>query len=146
MKLSEKGRDAPPPQLEPAAQHVSEALAKWAGVHARSHWLLGDEREVDGADFYFGEDELGHIHLDSQAHVMHARPVAEALIKAGLGRRFEWGRDVVVFEIRKQTDVAHALWLFELSYDRRRGSENAELLARISAYVEADSSRSARRG
>ncbi|HTA94012.1 MAG TPA: luciferase family protein [Polyangiaceae bacterium] len=67
---------------------------------------------------------------------MHARPVADALIKAGLGRRFEWSPQVVVFDIRKQADVAHALWLFELSYDRRRGSKNAELLARITAYVD----------
>jgi len=135
MKLSEKGRYAPPHQLKPAAQYASETIAKWAGVHARTHWLLGDEREVDGADFYFGEDELGHIHLDSQAHVMHARPVAEALIQAHLGRRFQWSGEVVVFDIRKQTDVAQALWLFELSYDRRRGTKRADLLARIAHYV-----------
>jgi hypothetical protein len=145
MKLAEKGRYAPPPQLEPAAQHASLAIAKWAGVHARAHWLLGDEREIDGADFYFGEDELGHIHLDSQAHVMHARPIAEALIKANLGRRFPWSADVVVFDIEKQTDVAHALWLFELGYDRRRGTKNAELLARITHYVEGGGRRSVRR-
>ena len=143
MKLAEKGRDAPPPQLKPAAQLASEALAAWAGVHARAHWLLGDEREIDGADFYYGQDELGHIHLDSQAHVMHARPIAEALIKAGLGRRFQWSVEVVVFDIRKQSDVAHALWLFELSYDRRRGTKNAELLARIAQYVERGAQRPA---
>jgi hypothetical protein len=141
MKLAEKGRYAPPPQLEPAAQRVAEAVAKWPSVHARTHWLLGDEREVDGADFYFGEDELGHIHLDSAAHVMHARPIADTLIKAGLGCRFEWSREVVVFEIGNQTDVAHALWLFELSYGRRQGLGNAEILARISAYI-ADGARS----
>ena len=145
MKLSEKGRYAPLPALKPAAQHVSEALAKWAGVQARTHWLLGDEREIDGADFYFGEDELGHIHLDSQAHVMHARPVAEALIKAGLGRRFQWSAEVVVFDIGRQTDVAHALWLFELSYDRRRGTQRADLLARITHYVEVTASLLGRR-
>lgn len=136
MKLAEKGRYAAPPQLKPAAQLASETIAKWAGVHARTHWLLGNEREVDGADFYFGQDELGHIHLDSQAHVMHDRPVAEALIKAGLGRRFQWSEEVVVFDIRKQSDVAHALWLFELSYERRKGTKSADLLARIRHYVE----------
>jgi Family of unknown function (DUF5519) len=134
MKLSEKGRYTPPPQLEPAAQRASEAIAAWPGVHARTHWLLGDEREVDGADFYLGEEELGHIHLESEAHVMHARPVAQALIKAGLARRFQWSGEVVVFEIRTQADVAHALWLFQLSYDRRRGVAQPELLARITDY------------
>jgi hypothetical protein len=135
LKLSEKGRYAPPPQLEPAAQRVSETLAKWPGVHARTHWLLGDEQVVDGADFYFGEDELGHIHLESQAHVMHAQPVADALIGAGLGRRFRWSGEVVVFDIWKQADAAHALWLFELSYDRRRGVSSSDLLARINDHV-----------
>jgi len=54
-----KGRFAPPPKLKAAAQRVSEAVAAWQGVHARTHWLLGDEREVDGADFYLGENEVG---------------------------------------------------------------------------------------
>jgi hypothetical protein len=135
MKLAEKGRYAPPPRLKPAAQRVARAIAMWPGVHARAHWLLGDERAVDGADFYFGEEELGHIHLDSAAHVVHARAIADTLIKAGLGRRFEWSRQVVVFEIRTPNDVAHALWLFELSYARRQGLEVSEILARITAYI-----------
>ena len=135
MKLSEKGRYAPPPQLKLAAQRVSEALASWPEVHARTHWLLGDEQVVDGADFYLGQEELGHIHLESTAHVAHSRAVAVALVKAGLARSFHWNRDIVVFEIRNQADVAHALWLFELSYDRRKGAGNAAILARIDAYV-----------
>lgn len=138
MKLSQKGHYAPPPQLEPAAQQVLETLARWPGVHARTHWLLGDEREVDGADFYFGEEELGHIHLDSQAHVMHSRPVAQALIRAGLGRRFQWSGEVVVFDVRTPTDATHVLWLFELSHDRCRGTRSADLLARIRDDLDGD--------
>lgn len=138
MKLAEKGRYAPPPRLRAAAQRVSEAVANWPGVHARAHWLLGDEQVVDGADFYVQEEELGHIHLESEAHVMHARPIAEALIKAGLGRRFPWSREVVVFEIGNPSSVAHALWLFELSYDRLRGLAQADLLLRIADYVGRD--------
>lgn len=69
MKLEEKGRFAPPPTLDKVAQRVSDAVAAWEGVHARTHWLLGNENEVDGADFYLGDEELGHIHLDSEAHV-----------------------------------------------------------------------------
>jgi hypothetical protein len=55
MKLADKGRYAPPPQLEPAAQGVAETVARWPGVQARAHWLLGDERRTDGADFYLVE-------------------------------------------------------------------------------------------
>jgi len=135
MKLAEKGRYAPPPRLEPAAQRVATELATWPGIHARTHWLLGDEQVVDGADFYLEQEELGHLHLDSVAHVMHELPVATALIKAGLGRRFQWNREVVVFEIRNAADVAHALWLFELSYERRKGLKPVDILARIATYA-----------
>ena len=34
--------------------------------------------------------------------------------------------------------MAHALWLFELSYDRRKGVKNEELLGRIARYVEGE--------
>ena len=43
IKLSEKGRFAPPPKLEgAAAQRVAETVAAWDGVVARTHWLLGE--------------------------------------------------------------------------------------------------------
>jgi len=140
MKLSQKGRYAPPPVLRPAAQSVLETIATWPGVHVRAHWLLGDERTVDGADFYSGEEEIGHIHLDSQAHVMQPKKVVEALIRAQLGRRFHFSDEVIVFDIRKQSDEAHALWLFQLSYDRCRGTKAAELLSRIAATADSSSS------
>jgi hypothetical protein len=34
--------------------------------------------------------------------------------------------------------VRHALWLFELSYERCRGLDTAGLLARITQYVRRD--------
>lgn len=46
MKLSEKGRYVPPPSLPKHAQAVLEVLAGWPDVHARTHWLLGDEQEL----------------------------------------------------------------------------------------------------
>lgn len=134
MKLAEKGRYAPPPALEANAQRVAETIAKWPGVHARTHWLLGDENEVDGADFYVGEEEIGHIHLDSEAHIFVGKPLARVLVQASLARRFEWSAEAVVFEIQRRRDVRHALWLFELSYQRRRGLSLAALLGRVEAY------------
>lgn len=135
MKLSEKGKFAPAPRLPASAQRVADAVAAWEGVGARTHWLLGDEREVDGADFHLGEDELGHIHLDGEAHVMLTPSLAHALIDARLGQAFEWSRSVVVFPIESRKDVEHATWLFGVSYDRRRGASAKELLARVHDYV-----------
>ncbi len=146
MKLDEKGRFAPPPRLPSAAQRVSEAVAAWEGVHARTHWLLGDETEVDGADFYVGQEELGHIHLDSEAHVMVSSALADALIRAGLGERFRWSRAAVVFGIERPSDVEHALWLFRLNYDRRRGTPSDELFARIEARAAERKEEAARSG
>lgn len=132
MKLSEKGRFAAPPKLKsPHAQRVATTVASWDGVHARSHWLLGDEHEVDGVDFYLGEDELGHIHLDAEAHVMLPKALADALIEARLARPLPWSKSAVVYAIKAARDVEHALWLFSLSRDRRLGETNAALLARI---------------
>ena len=135
MKLSDKGRYAPAPTLQgKAAQRTSIALSAWPDVHARTHWLLGDETTVDGADFYLGENELGHIHLGGEAHVALPAPVVDALIEAGLGQRFPWSRGFVTFPIADAADVEHALWLFQLSYDRRRGMSTPELLRCVAAH------------
>ena len=133
MKLSEKGRFAPPPALPKHAQIMSEVLASWPEVHARTHWLLGDEREIDGADFYFGDEELGHLHLDGEAHIAVSKALRKALLDADLAEPFRWSPSFVVKRIRKASDVDDAKFLFQLSYDRRRGIPESELLARIAA-------------
>ena len=131
MKLSSKGRFAAPPRLPESAQSVSEALASWPDVHARTHWLLGDEQEVDGADFYVGEDEIGHIHLGGEAHVAVGKKLAAALIAAGRAKPFRWSDEFVVFSIRSKRDVHTALALFQLAYDRRRGTPMRDLIAQV---------------
>jgi len=133
MKLAEKGRFAPPPALPRHAQAVAETIAAWPSVHARTHWLLGDEREIDGADFYLGEDELGHIHLDGEAHIAVSKPMREALVAAGLAKPFRWNGAFVVFRIETAADRVHAEALFKLSYQRRLGATDAQLLKTIGA-------------
>lgn len=131
MKLAEKGRYAPRPRLPAHAQSVASSVASWPNVHARAHWLLGDETQVDGADFYVEERELGHIHLQGEAHIALPRPVRDALLEAGLASRFRWSPAFVAYSIATAADVAHARALFELAYDHLRGVGNAELLARV---------------
>ena len=135
MKLAAKGRHAPPPTLPKHAQTVSEALASWPGVLARTHWFLGNESQVDGADFYVGEDELGHLHLDGEAHIAISAPLRDALISAGLAKPFRWSPKFVVFQVRTARDVAPATQLFELAYDRLRGTSERELLARVASSI-----------
>lgn len=133
MKLTEKGRFAPPPLLPIHAQSLSSSLASWPAVHARAHWLLGDETKVDGADFYVGERELGHIHLQGEAHIALPRPVRDALIRGGLASPFRWSPAFVAYSVATAADVASARTLFELSYDHLRGVGDAALLARIAS-------------
>lgn len=133
MNLSGKGRFAPPPTLPAHAQVVSSSLASWKGVSARTHWHLGDETVVDGADFYVGDTELGHIHLDGTAHVAAERTLRDSLIAARLAESFRWSDDFVVVRAKLEGEIAHALWVFELRYDALRGVSTDGLLARIAA-------------
>jgi Family of unknown function (DUF5519) len=134
MKLSEKGRFAPPPKLPKHAQGVSKALASWADVHARTHWLLGDETEVDGADFYVGQEEIGHLHLEGEAHVATGSVLRKALVAAKLASPFRWSSKFVVHDVGRAADVEHALWLFRIAYDRAHGVSDEDLIARVREY------------
>jgi len=131
MKLRDKGRFAPPPELPQHAQAVSVELAGWTDVHARTHWRLGDDSVVDGADFYLGQDEIGHIHLDGEAHIAVPKALRDALIAAGLAKPFRWSPAFVVASIRRPGDGENAKRIFRLAYDRRRGVAEVDLLARI---------------
>jgi len=134
MKLTEKGRFAPPPKLKgAAAQQVSASVAEWTNVHARAHWYLGDEQRVDGADFYLGQWEVGHIHLGGEAHIMMPPALASANIAAGHGTPSPWSKSVLEFDIDSVRAVEHALWLFRLSYDWRSGVLKSDLLRRVQA-------------
>lgn len=134
MKLSEKGRFSPPPALPKHAEVVSKALASWPGVHARTHWLLGDETVVDGADFYVGDEEIGHLHLEGQAHVATGAVLRKSVVAAQLAGPFRWSAKFVVHDIARASDVEHALWLFRLAYDRAQGVTDEELITRVSAH------------
>ena len=132
MKLSQKGRDAPPPTLKPKhAQALAQTLSGWASVHARTHWYLGDESTVDGADFYVGQDELGHLHLDGEAHVAVGPTLRTALVDAGLANPFQWSGEFVTYNVSSEETKAHAQWLFSLRYAAIGGTSAAQLIKEI---------------
>jgi hypothetical protein len=131
MNLNAKGRFAPPPPLPTHAQRVSTEVGSWEGVLARTHWRLGDETVVDGADFYLGDEEIGHLHLDGTAHIVAEPSVRDALIDAKLAQPFRWSDAFVVVPVTGASDSEHARWVFALRYDALRGAEKGALLARI---------------
>jgi Family of unknown function (DUF5519) len=136
MLLSAKGRFVKPPVLKPIfAQALAEALAQWPKIHARTHWLLGDEHVVDGADFYVGEEELGHIHLNGETHIAVGRALGSLLIRESLAEPFRYSRDFVVWRVDSKEAQAHASWLFSLRYKRLLGESEAMMAQTIASVA-----------
>lgn len=136
MTLPEKGPIVPPPALAPVLQPLSVVVREWRGVRAATHWAFDAPDEVDGADFYVGDQELGHIHLDGWVHIPASPPLRRALIEAKLARPFRWGaRDEgwIEYFVASKRDAEHAQWLFRLNYDRLRGTVMAKLVERARA-------------
>ena len=128
MSRREKGRVAPPPALAEAPQAVADAVARLPGVTVQAHWEIGSQDAVNGTDFYVGEEELGHIHLDGEAHVPLGAAVVEALVKAGLARRFRWSG---AFAVVDTDDVEQAVWVFSLRHRQIGGLHRDEVAALI---------------
>ena len=133
MKLSDKGRHLPPPVLDAPLQRLSEEVRSWPDIIAVTHWHFSGSGQVDGADFYRGEDELGHLHLDGDLHLATPPALGRALLSAGLARRFPWaaGSEWVLYPIRSEADAHHAERLLRLAYDALGGTPEAELLGRL---------------
>ena len=131
MRLESKGEVRPPPTLKGPAQSVSLEIQSWPGIVAATHWFLYDRTQVDGADFYVGEKELGHIHLDGELHLGVTVGLRRQLIEAGLADALPWAEDWVQASISSQHEARAAMWLFRLAYDRLTGTPIPELRRRI---------------
>jgi hypothetical protein len=130
MPRRDKGRVASPPKLPAAAQRVAEEVSALPGVTAQAHWEIGSQSAVNGTDFYVGEEELGHIHLDGEAHIPLGTALVRAVIAAKLGRRFRWNAGFVVVDT---VDRARALGLFALRHAQIRGATAKDLRAQLAA-------------
>ncbi|MEO5571891.1 MAG: luciferase family protein [Bacteroidia bacterium] len=132
MKLQEKGKIIPPPVLSTYSEIVSKEIQSWQQIISATHWEIWDNNKPNGADFYVGEFELGHIHLDDMLHLASTKELSEALIKAGLAKKFPYGANWIQFKISDEKSARHAIWLFKLHYDKLLGADSAQLLRVIS--------------
>jgi len=139
MTLSAKGRIAPPPVLAAPFRTLSEEVQSWPGIVAATHWHLSRNGQVDGADFYRGADELGHIHLYGEVHLVTTPSLTRALVDARLVRPFPFAgaKDWSVYRIQSDDGLRHAEWLMRLAYDYLGGTSEVELLDRVSAALQA---------
>ena len=134
MKLEEKGKIIPAPVLSKYPEIVSKEIQHWAGIISATHWEIWNRNKPNGADFYVGEKELGHIHLDGSVHIPSTKKFAKALINAGLAQKFPYGEDWVQYSISDNKSAAHAIWLFKLHYDFLNGTDAVNLMQTISDY------------
>jgi len=135
LPLSAKGKFAPPPVLDPLAQRVSAAIQTWPDIISATHWHLNRANEVDGADFYVGEAELGHIHLNGEVHLATSLELRKLLLAKKLAQPFPYYASWVQSKIGTAAEAEHALWLFKLNYDRIKGETEIRLSERIEAYA-----------
>ncbi len=136
MTLAEKGPLAPVPALATLLEPISQTIQTWPGIVAAAHWDLFRVGEVvDGADFYVGEVELGHIHLNGEVHLATSPALGAALVAAGLARPLRWGgaayRGWTETSVRTAADAARAQRLLELNYRRLTGEAEAALVAEV---------------
>ncbi|RFP64973.1 hypothetical protein D0N36_11595 [Hymenobacter lapidiphilus] len=136
MKLAAKGPLQPPPVLSGPGQQTAEIIQSWPAIIAATHWDFYHRTRVDGADFYVGEAELGHIHLNGEVHLAATPALGLPLLKQHLASPLPYGQgpgDWVSFMIRTAADADHATWLFRLNYDRLRGTAVDVLIERLRA-------------
>ena len=132
MKLVDKGIVRPPPKLAGPAARVAETVASWPCVIAATHWHISRKDEVNGADFYVGDEELGHIHLEGDVHLATTLELRKILVAANLARPFPWYKSWVEASIRTEEEADQAIWLFRLNYERLvNGDVDAMLQRRI---------------
>lgn len=120
IPLSKKGPAAARPALRGAAEKLAREIESWPGVIARAHWEIGDDTTVNGADFYVGENELGHLHLDGEAHVPMPARQAKRMIADGQAHPFPWSEAWVTWRVERTADIAIARALFAASFERAR--------------------------
>ena len=114
-----KGPLAPPPVLGAPIKAVADAIAAWPDVQATTHWHLNDAGRVDGIDFYVGQEELGHIHLDGSIHLATTPDLGAKLVAEGWGRPFPWAEGWTMASIER-LGADKAVALFRRNYDRLR--------------------------
>jgi hypothetical protein len=100
-----------------AAARIAAEVLSWPDVTAGEH-------RFGGVEFRHGRRELGHLHGDRSADLPFPRRVRDELVAAGRADPHRALPDSgwITFPIRDDDDVAAAIELFRLAYDRARSA------------------------
>ena len=119
MRAEDKGPFAPAPVIDGPAGVIAAEIATWPCVQARAHWHLYRPTKMDGADFYVGTEELGHIHLDGEAHLALTQPMRDAALRDGTGHAAPWpGYETWLHVAITEATSVEALALFRANHAR----------------------------
>lgn len=106
---------------ESAADRITREVSSWAGVTVEPH-------RFGGVEFRVGRRELGHLHGNRLADLPFPRSVREDLVASGRAQTHHalpesgW----VSYPIRAADDVAGAIELFRLNYERPWQHQHAD--------------------
>lgn len=94
-------------------EQLEQEVTSWPGVTAYSHQFAGRE-------FRFGDAEIGHVHVGGVVDIPFPRAVRDALLAKGMADEHHWVPDSgwATFRIRREDQMAHAIWLMRVSYAR----------------------------
>ena len=116
LPREEKGPIAPAPRLEGPLQAVIDAVSGWPGIGTTVHWHLVDRSRIDGVDFYWHDEELGHLHLDGSIHLATSPALGRTMIDEGVARPFPYQQGWVAQQVERiGTDAA--VTLFRRNYE-----------------------------
>jgi len=98
-----------------AADRITAEVGSWPDVRVESH-------RFGGVEFLVGRRELGHLHGDHFADLPFPRRVRDELVSSGRARPHHALPDSgwITFPIDADDDVADAIELFRLAYERAR--------------------------
>jgi hypothetical protein len=92
---------------------LEEQVSGWQNVSVHPH-------RFGGTEFQFGDAEVGHVHTNGLVDIPFPRSVRDALLADGLAEEHHWvpNSGWITFQMRREEDLSHAVWLMRLSYLR----------------------------
>lgn len=123
MKLSDKGPIEAPPSMLGLLGRISTEIQSWPGIIAAAHWDLYRPTVPDGADFYVGDNEIGHLHFYGEAHIASDRILFERFLGQGKAQPFRFRQDPAYrywtqVTIATEKHVQNTIELFHANYER----------------------------
>lgn len=124
LPRNQKGPLGPPPALATPLQQVTDVVSAWPGIDTTVHWHFSNKNQIDGVDFYWGEKELGHIHLDGSIHLATSPELGRTMIEEGVAEAFPYQRGWVEENVMA-IGMAATVALFRRNYEALQGRESA---------------------